>query len=380
MSYLTANGLPVFRAIIALPEVGRWSYEVDVDADDADDLTGTVTLAAEDGSLTLVGTAYVPPGGAVQAGTSDDGRTRVKVVAGAGGLFATVDAKAYEGVPLRLVLDDLLLGAGETLSDTADADILNHYLDRWTRCAGDVRGALRMLRTAAGAGYRFEPDGTLWIGVDTYPEVEVEHIVTAEDTGTGKMTISPDTLALLPGTTFLDRRVSYVLHEVGEGGISTTVTFDKGNDPLEDAIRQATADAAFSRRYAAEVVEQHASGKVSLRLDSALMPELDNVPISYGLPGVRAEVDAGARCRVEFVDGNPQKPEVVGWEHDGLSKLIIADGTQRLAREGDSVHGGWLSATCPAGTVTFAYSAGPVGPAIPLSSGVISSGSDEVDA
>ncbi len=380
MSYLTANGLPVFRATIALPQLGRWSAEVDVDADDADDLTGTVTLEAEDGSLTLVGTAYVPPGGVVQAGTSDDGRTRVKLVAGAAGLFAAVDAKAYEGVPLRLVLDDLLAAAGETLSDTADTDTLNHYLPRWTRCAGDVRGALRMLRTAAGADYRFEPDGTVWIGVDTYPDVEVDHIVTAEDKGAGKMTISPDDLSLLPGTTFLDRRVSYVLHEVAEGGISTTVTFDKGNDPMEDAIRQATGDAAFARRYAAEVVAQHASGKVSLKLDSALMPELDNVPIVYGLPGVRAEVDPGARCRVEFVDGNPQKPEVVGWEHDGMSRLVFDGGSQAMARVDDDVDCGSLTITCSTGVITALYAPAGVGGATPMTGGKITSGSDKVDA
>jgi hypothetical protein len=95
--------------------------------------------------------------------------------------------------------------------------------------------------------------------------------------------------------------------------------------------------------YDATVVSQGADGALDLRLDDPTMPGLSGVPIWLGLPGVRAEVDKGARVKVGFAEGDPAKPYAGLWATDASCvRIVIGGGTRAVARVDDETDSGTL--------------------------------------
>jgi hypothetical protein len=77
------------------------------------------------------------------------------------------------------------------------------------------------------------------------------------------------------------------------------------------------------------------------------LPSLRRVPVRHGIPGVWATHILGSRVLVAFVDADPARPVVVGFEDtDGpgalASVLTLQGGTLGVARETDPVHAGRL--------------------------------------
>ena len=50
---------------------------------------------------------------------------------------------------------------------------------------------------------------------------------------------------------------------------------------------------------------------------------MTGVPIQYGVPGIFAKVEPGARVLVGFEGGNPAKPIATVWESASISELRI---------------------------------------------------------
>ncbi len=96
--------------------------------------------------------------------------------------------------------------------------------------------------------------------------------------------------------------------------------------------------------YPARVETQHADGTLDVVPDLKRVPPMTNVPIRYGVPGVRAKVAKNARVLVEFAGGDLERPIATVWESASVTELTVAadkvrlaDGDRPLAREGDSV-------------------------------------------
>jgi hypothetical protein len=183
-------------------------------------------------SASIAGEITVPPRITFEVGSAlswsatvtrqgvDGGRTFVRAVGGAGAMATVLEAKAYQGVPVRIPLEDLVREAGETLSPTASAAVLGLFLGRWTRCRQSAAFALAGLLASAGRvstqgapGWRILPDGTLWVGHETWPETKLEsYTVVAEAPHRGSVDILALEPAVFPGETFEGRRVSVVEH------------------------------------------------------------------------------------------------------------------------------------------------------------------------
>lgn len=136
------------------------------------------------------------------------GRTPLRVVAGCGCIGNTINAKAYRGVPIRIPITDTIKDTGEAMSSTAtwgNAIVLSF----WLRARTPGSHALTMLSRKSPFAWRFLPDGTLWFGDETWPEVEIDHELMSEMPASDAVEIATDDL-LLPGTTFLGRRVARV--------------------------------------------------------------------------------------------------------------------------------------------------------------------------
>jgi hypothetical protein len=212
-AYCTVNGQAVLEARIGLPRVGVWSLDAVLDA--GSDVSGAVEVKY--GSTTLKGTV-------VRTGKRDDS-CRIRVVGGAAGFTKTVPAKSYLNLPMRIPLVDVLTAAGEQLAATADPALLQSFVGRWSRVETIAAFALRSLLEGRDVAWRILPDGTVWIGAESWPVVTLEHELLDEDAITGRVTIYAEDPAVFPGQTFLDRQVSYVEHWFGEV-LRTEVRFE----------------------------------------------------------------------------------------------------------------------------------------------------------
>lgn len=166
------------------------------------------------------------------------------------------------------------------------------------------------------------------------------------------------------------------------------MSLDRIRSALEAFIRQVTSRIDFLALYPARVVAQHPDGTLEVQPDDARLAGLARVPIRYGLPGVSATVEPGARVLLGFEGGDPSRPIATLWELTGAT-LVFNGGTQKVAREGDSVDCGKLIGTTPSGPVVFTYFPPgtqlpdplPVPGATPVSlTGTITSGADRVKA
>ena len=222
MALISANGKGVISATIAMPRMGAASADLVVDAQT--DITGPCTLTIESG-LTLKGTA-------TRTGIWQD-TAYVRWAAGAGGVTKTATPKHYHSVTARVVILDLCRAGGETLSPTADAKTTGLQLAAWT-VVGDPIGvmlsALLMDNRLAAHAWRILPDGTLWVGPETWPDAGLKNITDFQELGRlpheGRSELGFEAPALLPGTTLVGRKVSYVEHSLRDDVVRTRAWFE----------------------------------------------------------------------------------------------------------------------------------------------------------
>jgi hypothetical protein len=152
-------------------------------------------------------------------------------------------------------------------------------------------------------------------------------------------------------------------------------------------VRHLTAHIDYFALYPAKLVSQNDDGTLELKPDDSRLPGLSKVPIRYGIPGVTVKVASGARVLVGFEGGDPAAPVATLWESgsvteltiDATSDIKVNGGSAAVAREGDSVHAGFLTGKAGTTPVVFTYT--PYDPNSPpdptataLSGGQITSG------
>lgn len=143
------------------------------------------------------------------------------------------------------------------------------------------------------------------------------------------------------------------------------------DDNLKAFIRYVMRDVTYHKHYTATVMALKGDSADVLPDDDAIkgVAGLQNVPVYWGTPGVKATVLPGARVTLFFEDGNPKKPRIIGWQ-SGAITVTLADGVLPVARVGDTV------AVNP--TVVFATgTTNPIGTTAP-GTGIIAAGNPQV--
>ncbi len=197
----------MLTATIEEPRVGRWVATITANVDQGfsmGDPGDSMTLDFEDATVTYEGT--------IIRGDVFGGVYSGLAVGGSGGLSTEIDSRAYIGVPMAIVLADLMALTGETLEGTTDEAVTSFTVAQWQRTSGQAQNALDAIREATGADWRIFRTGTLWFGSDTFPELTFDHQHLDEDNSFGERLLSPESGApeLLPGVTFDGERVQYV--------------------------------------------------------------------------------------------------------------------------------------------------------------------------
>lgn len=222
MALIEVNGRAVIAATIRIPRLGAWSADLVVDAQEA--LTGACTVVVA-GGPTLKGTA-------TRGGLWLD-TAYVRVTAGADGLRRTATAKHYRAVTARVVLVDLCRAAGETLSPTSGAAVTGLQLAAWTQTAQPIGRAISALladRRLAAPAWRMLADGTLWVGVESWPDSGLKDVVDVQELGRlpheGRCELGVEAPTLLPGTLLGGRKVSLVEHSLADDQVRSAVWFE----------------------------------------------------------------------------------------------------------------------------------------------------------
>jgi hypothetical protein len=384
----TAGAVDVLALEVSMPRRGAWVARGLTDADVL--ATGAASLVY--GSVTLVGTLRARPMAQQQ------GAQRFELVGGAGGLQTTLAPRYYRSVPASTIIGDALSDAGESLSSTSDAALMSGTISRYARPEGTAGAVLDDLARRIGATWRVLDDGTVWVGADAWQSLTVDPAdIASEDPEAGVVVLTPDGIDVRPGRLVLGQRIAHVVHRLSAtGSLTSELWLERAEVESDSADRAKAALAALVRHYApssalrlyrARVVTQNADLTLDLRLDDARMPTLARVPLRLG-PGLVARVPAGARCLVAFEDGDLAQPVALLGESatSDLTQIEVRGGTAKVGRVGDSVDVGTITATCPAGAVTFTWQppgtpppAPVVSTTIPLS-GLISTGAEALRA
>lgn len=335
---VTLNGYAANAALLTVPGVGLWYAGVDLA--EAVALSGSITLSI----LDTTWQGYVIAGGVV------DGRARYRVVAGAGGWGRDLAPRAYAndaGVTVSKLVTDAAAEAGEP----APADVPTKTLGpHFTRAAAPASFLLNHLSPRA---WYAREDGVVAFGAR--PEIAASPLpVVARNPAARAVTLAlTDSAAgLLPGA-------------ATEYGVTSDVEIELGAEGLRARLYAAPAARsrraqAFARLLAAHdpaarfrgVHEYRVVTQAGERLNlqpvrsRAAMPDLARVPVRAGVPGVKAQHALGSQVLVAFLDGDPSRPCVVGFDapdQPGWMPLILELGaapTLGVARMTDPVQAG----------------------------------------
>lgn len=324
MSLVELSGVAVVSGTITLHRAGRWS--ADLELEDASPARGA-RVELRGPSLALSG--YVALVGTFQ------GDYRCRIYGGTGGLPKELPAKAFRSMPAKLLLEDVLGGVGERLSSSIEPDLLNRELTAWVRPAGPAAAALADLCGILGVSWRVQPEGTVWLGLDTWrASPATGELLDADPVG---LTIHAalDAMNLLPGTTWQGAKVERVTHHISGAGFRTDVETQKptpsraaGQDSVRTAILAITRHHDFYAVRAAKVIAQNDDYSLELKPEDEAWPGMSRVPIRTGIPGVSVKVKAGARVLFTFEGGDAQRPIATLWDTATLKEIVVSAETQ----------------------------------------------------
>jgi hypothetical protein len=335
-----AAGTLVLNSEVRMPLVGAWHANVEIDPDDpvAPPPTGPFWFEVE--GVEFRGSVVPGRSGAVGGG----GRTGVHIVGGAGGLSQILKPRNYAGgvTRVRAIVDDILRDCGETLSEETDKTLLDKQINGWQRAAQPANQCLVLVLDQIGATWRVLRDGTIWIGVEMWPEVEPDGTVLDEDWSDGMILVAPDRPNMVPGVVVRGQRIEQVVHRNERGGLRTELHAQSVSGHMRRILQSVRSETDFAKKWPCRVVQQNSDGTVQVLTDDEKMRGrgTDKVRIRVGIPGTRITVSSGARGHLAFDGADPSLPYIDGWESatdEDKTVITYPGGTRPAAGLGSMV-------------------------------------------
>ena len=333
--------LEVTACEVVWPYQGAWTARLSIPS--KFEVSGPVQLAFDAGNgspVSLFG--HITTG---DAGSQHEDDAHVIAVGGAGGLAKMLEPRTYRTPQARLVIDDIVADAGETLALGIDGSLLEATLPAWVRSTGRASEALTLVVAQLGLQWRVRADGKIWIGRDAWPDIKLEATIIDHDPAARRIVISSDLPSMVPGTTWRGLRIYEVSHSISADGIRSSIRYETDLAiALAGAVRGVIGPSVeTSRLYPGKVIAQSSAG-VDVMLDQpAPVKGLSGVPLRHGLPGCEVKVPQGARVRVGFDGGSRTKPFAALWDDAGpVTEIKIAGSSSPVARSGDLADAGFL--------------------------------------
>ena len=302
MATAELSGHRVIECRVQLPAWGVWW--ADVVTDDSAALSGAVSLKLAD--LTLEGT--------VVSGGPWEGRSHYRICAGRGGWGRPIPAKGWAndaGVKRATVLADAAAAAGEVLEGIPAGTVGT----AWERLTGPASLSLQLLHPEA---WHVGVDGVTRIGLRSAVPYQGKATRLPSDPALGKLELAADAVAeLVPGVVVDGMEAVDVVHRLSaKEGLRTTLWCRAGRpSALAAMLSQLDPRSKYRGIFSYRVVTQEGE-RLNLQPErvSSGVPDLRRVRVRPGLPGCKAAVPLGSLVLVAFVDADPGRPVVVGFD------------------------------------------------------------------
>ncbi len=303
MSTVHISDVAVCGGTVRFALQGSWHAHLTMQGDDAAAIAGAVDLQL--GETTLSGFATT--------GTDEGGLVTVDMIGGAGGLAAECAPQHYESATIRTIVTDALGVGGESLSTTGDSATLDTFVPMWTRLRSTVADVLWAICERFGAQWRVLPDGSVWVGTPTWATVEPEDAVLSDEDPTASMlTVAVEGADVLPGDTYLERRISGATYNIDDSSIRADLTYgeDRGGvaEVVGSLVASETAYLTYAIPFIAKILAQNGNGTLELLSGDARFPNMSKVPLRC-MPGVtEMRVLPGTYVVVTHDSAQPDKP------------------------------------------------------------------------
>lgn len=351
MTIATLAGHRATHARTHLPAWGVWWCEVSIDEEAV--LTGRVPVALAD--LALSGTI-------MSGGPGPKGRASFRIAAGAGAWGKTIPARSYAndaGVKAATVLVDAATACGETIDPATLPDA--RLGPAFTRDAGP---AARVLEQIFPSGWYVGEDGVTRIGKRPTKALATPADVASVDRAQGVVSLAAEAIAsIVPGVVVEGVEAVDVMHELapatnlrsklwGAGIANTTRRLAAWRRIMDQIDPRGRFRGVYEYRVVTQEDERINVQPIRVSIG---MPDLRRLPVRPGVAGARSDVALGSRVLVGFVDSDPARPVVLGFEDaegDGFVPLKTSiDATEEITIG--------VLAALPAARQTDAILAGP---------------------
>lgn len=343
MAQYLINNKPIVECHLMLPKIGAWmANDVLIDSDEEFNIGDSVTMNFLD--QTFKGTV-------LDTGVFR-GFQQCTIIGGSGKFPDQLESSSYNSIPLGQVVNDIARKTGHTVSTSSDQNLLNHNLVGWNILKMKASLALVKLLDSQGAIWRILPDGTLWIGFETYTPLNINDFLVIEKfPEQARWNIYNEEYLIQPLSSLDGNNIQQVEYFISKNELTQIVFF---TNTFGDSIDQLTSqedNILYNTTYRCSVVSQKSDGSLDLLPNPSndlIKNGFSNVPIVYPFPGMKIEVPSGTICYVKFANNDPQYPRVFAWEDQtsttGIKVHMIHDiKEQPAARKGDSVNVGQLT-------------------------------------
>lgn len=351
------NNITATHARVSIPAFGAWYAEVDLDGEHT--LSGVCSLVIADLTLSC----------AVLSGGPENGRSHYRLVAGSAKWGNTIPKKYYvddAGVKASLVLQDAAAECGETIDVS---NVTARLGAAFVRPAGPASRVLEQLFPQA---WYIAENGTTTIGARTAGTLPAGVTHGPVDLARGTVTLASESIAtILPGLVVDGLTAVDVEHECTPEGLRSKVWGARGASSRFVSNFKAILDQLDPDRAFRAPVEYRVTSLTGDRINaqpvraSLGMPDVTRVLARPGLPGCKGNAKLGSRVLISFIEADPSRPVVTGYEDaagsgyvpttlvvDASSSIKIgADATKGAARDGDDICLGYFCADTTTNTI-----------------------------
>lgn len=350
MTTATLAGTRATSVRLSLPAARVWHADVSLDGEVTHAPGAIVELVVADLKLT----------GCIMSGGPHKGRSHYRVAAGKGGWGKTIPAWSYQddaGVRVATILADAAKRAGETLGPVPPSMRVG------TSFVRQEGPAARVLEQAVPGQWHVDEAGVTHVGRRLARPFKGSGVTVEKiDRARATVRLATDKIAdLLPGAIVEGIEAVDVEHELSPDGLRTTIWGAQGKgEPREVAALRKVIEQIDPHRSFRGVWEYRVATLSGKRLDlqpqrvSTGMPVLQRVPVRPGVAGCEATLTLGARVLVTFIDSDPSRPCVVGFDDpeseaftpialslDAVTVVRLADGERPMPATGDLAGGIW---------------------------------------
>jgi hypothetical protein len=341
---------------LMLPYAGNWSCRVE--------MTGPAVLP--DGPVTVQIGAELMRGFVARTG-ADRGQYIGIIVGGQArtssqGLHRNVTGQHFWQTPARTILSQTLALVGEVLAtDSNGVDTVLNFPRRAVRCDR----VLDDLADALGVVWRVKPDGSVWLGADSWPATRATFTYQSKQPDMAAPLLAPDPQQplIVPGVTvtldvaaprgsyeatpqkvtcsryWADERLAQTRVWLADPGVDFLLDDKLAADRIHSGFAAlavaATRKTDWYRTFQGSVVTQRGDGTLDITLDQVFgqpeLPPIRGASISAPVGGAALSFQPGDRVAVYFEGGDFRRPRAAMAEQ-GSGNLGVARVTDEVGQ------------------------------------------------